>query len=452
MTLPDNFLWGNSTSSMQTEGANLADGKGASVYDMPGANPIWATAIDDYHRYPEDIALMDELGMNCYRFQISWSRVQPDGEGAFNEAGIQFYADLIDQLLAKGIEPMICLYHFDLPLALAEKYDGFGHPAVTDAFVRYAHEMLTRFSDKVTYWLTFNEQNLYGMPGAAKIAGVLHAEEDDALDMRIQHQVALAHARVSQDIHAHFPGVKLGAMIAYQQPYAASPLPDDAEVARVAKAFWDTNVVSLMTGGGYVPEVAAWLRHHGLTDLLNPTDLATLAAAKSDFMSFSYYSSIVLSANHIPLGTAPSAYAVGVVPNPTLRANEWQWQVDPLGFKAAMLELFNQTELPLFPIENGIGVDEVQPVDGVIQDTYRIDYHRTHLQMLKDVVEQNDVPVIGYLGWGLIDIPSSQGNMKKRYGVVYVDRTNTDVGTLKRTKKASFDWLARAIKSNGREL
>lgn len=454
--LPTNFLWGNSTSSMQTEGAWNEDGKGQSVYDIKPAtanSSDWKVAVDAYHRYPEDIQLMHELGMNCYRFQISWSRVQPDGEGAFNEAGIAFYQKLIDELLAAGIEPMICLYHFDMPLKLAEKYNGFVNHEVVEAFFRYAKKMVDTFGDQVKYWITFNEQNLYGFGEAFNCAGYLKGDKSLHDLYQIQHNVALAHAKVANYIHSlDNKQIQIGGMEAFQEAYPATPNPKDVEAVRRFKEFTDYNLIKIFTEGHYSKEVLQFMTAQGLDDILKSDELAELAKTRSDFMSFSYYATSTLDSTQIPAGTAPNYFgSVGAKKNPYLSANEWGWQIDPQGFYGVLMDLSNRTGLPIFPIENGIGVREHWDGQHTIDDDYRIDYHREHIQALKNAV-RDGANVIGYLGWGLIDIPSSKGNVDKRYGVVYVNRTNQELRDLKRVPKKSFYWLQQVIKSNGTEL
>lgn len=453
--LPTNFLWGNSTSSMQTEGAWDADGKGKSVYDVREATDNtsdWKVAIDDYHRYPEDVALMKEMGMNCYRFQIAWSRVQPDGEGAFNEQGIQYYQHLIDELLAAGIEPMICLYHFDLPLNLAEKYNGFVDRRVVDAFFEYAKKMVDTFGNQVKYWITFNEQNLYGFSEAFKCSGYLKGNRSLRDLYQIQHHVALAHAKVANYIHSLNGNALIGGMEAFQEAYPATPNPKDVEAVRRFKEFTDYNLIRIFTTGEYSPEVVRYMQQQHIDDILKPDELRELSQTRSDFMSFSYYATATIDSTKIPVGTAPNYYgSVGAKKNSYLQANEWGWQIDPQGFYGILMDLYNRTELPIFPIENGIGVREEWDGEHTIEDDYRINYHRDHIQALKDAVHDG-ANVIGYLGWGLIDIPSSAGNVDKRYGVVYVNRTNHELRDLKRVPKRSFYWLQQVIKTNGATL
>ncbi|WP_332237270.1 glycoside hydrolase family 1 protein [Sporolactobacillus sp. KGMB 08714] len=452
MTLltPD-FFWGNSTSSIQTEGAAHEGGKGPSLYDLKHetANSAdWNTAIDEYHRYAEDISLMKDLGMNFYRFQVSWSRVQPRGEGDFNEEGIAFYHRLVDELLAAGIQPMICLYHFDLPLLLAEKYNGFVNRKVVDAFYIFARRMIDEFAGQVAYWITFNEQNLYSLPAAFKQSGYLTGDQTPYELYQIQHHIALAHAKVANYIHTQYPELQIGGMLAYQEFYPATPNPQDIEAVRRFQEFVDFNLLRLFTEGRYSDEVIAYMKHHQLYDILKEAELAEISLTRSDFISFSYYATATMDSCLIPIDAMPNNYsALGQKKNPYLRANEWGWQIDPQGFYKVLMDLSNRTHLPVFPIENGIGVREKWDGVNLIEDNYRIDYHREHIRALKQAVSDG-ANVIGYLGWGLIDIPSSQGDVEKRYGVVFVNRNNHELLDLKRVPKRSYRWLKQVIASN----
>lgn len=449
-----NFLWGNSVSSMQTEGAYNEGGKGPSVYDLvqPGEHRSdWKVAVDDYHRYPEDFDLMKDLGMNCYRFQISWSRVQPDGEGAFNEEGIQFYRDFIDGLLARGIEPMICLYHFDMPLNLAQKYQGFMSRHVVDAFVRYGEKMVDLFGDKVKYWLTFNEQNLYSMPGCAKIAGALETPETLENIFTISHHVMVAHAKIANYLHEK-TDAQIGGMLAYTELYPATAKPRDNFYTEQLNQFYNYNLLDAFTGRGYVPAFLNVIKQHNFK-MIAPGDLALIKAQHSDFLPFSYYRSTTVSADNITdLEDLLCHSGQFYVDNPYLETTEWDWQIDALGFRNIIVKMWNRYRLPIFPIENGIGVIEEWNGHDEIQDDYRIVYHREHLQAMKDAMFIDGAQVIGYLGWGLIDILSSQGDMRKRYGVVYVNRTNHDLRDMKRVPKKSYHWLKHVIATNGADL
>lgn len=452
--MPKGFLWGNSVSSMQTEGGYNEGGKGKSVYDTYPAtenSSDWKVAIDDYHNYPEDLDLMANQGMNCYRFQISWSRVNPEGDGEFNEEGIKFYDNLINELLARHIEPMICLYHFDIPLHLAEKYNGFLDRHVVEAFIKYGEKMVDCFGDRVKYWITFNEQNLYSSPEAFRISGYLKGAKTDDELYQITHHVMLAHAGVANYLHKQTDDL-IGGMLAYSEVYPASALPKDVQYARQIDEFSNRNLLDVFVHGHYSNEVLTFVKNHNINMDFTDADQEIFNQLSSDFIAFSYYQSVTVSSSIIPDGTLPNYYLeVGGKENPFLKVSEWGWSIDPLGFRDILTKTYNSYGLPMFPIENGIGVRE--KYDGhEIQDDYRINYHRAHIQAMKDAMFEDGVAVIGYLGWGLIDIPSSSGNMEKRYGMVYVNRGNHDLRDMKRIPKKSYGWFKKVIASNGNDL
>lgn len=452
--LPKDFFWGNSTSSMQTEGAWNVDGKGLSVYDLKPATKEtsdWHDGIDAYHNYEQDINLMANQGMNFYRFQISWSRVDPNGDGNFNEAGIAFYDRLINALLKRNIKPMICLYHFDMPLALAKKYNGFLSRPVVSAFVRYGIEMVKRFGDRVKYWVTFNEQNLYHTSEVFNISGYLTGDKTVNEMYQISHHVMLAHAGVANYIHEQTDCL-VGGMLAYSEVYPATANPKDILYARQIDEFLNRNLLDAFVYGRYSNEVMNYVRNHKIEMDYQLNDDETLIKVTSDFIAFSYYRSDTVDSTEVPAGTVPNQYLdFGLKRNPYLQTSEFGWQIDPLGFRDVLTKVYNQYCVPMFPIENGIGFRE-EYTGKEIQDDYRIDYMRNHIQAMKEAILEDGVEVLGYLGWGLIDIPSSSGNMDKRYGTVYVNRTNHDLKDLKRIPKKSYWWLQRVIKSNGESL
>ena len=305
-SLPANFLWGNSVSSMQTEGAWNEGGKGMSVYDIREAGENisdWKVATDSYHRYREDFDLMQDLGMNCYRFQISWSRVCPQGDGAFNDEGIAFYDRFIDDLIARGIEPMICLYHFDMPLALAQEYNGFNDRRVMEAFIRYGKKMIDCFGDRVKYWLTFNEQNIFHMPEAFRISGYLKGEQTLRELYELQHHAMVAHMSLTEYLHQTKPGQLMGGMLAHQLIYPATCKPRDIFCAQQYDEFLNQNLLRVFAGQGYSPAVMAVVEQEGFGDIYRDEDLALLARTKNDYMAFSYYASKTLDSDAIPEGT-----------------------------------------------------------------------------------------------------------------------------------------------------
>jgi len=457
-TLKQNFLWGNSVSSMQTEGAWDKGGKGLSVYDVREATEFssdWKVATDSYNRYTEDFDLMKEMGMNCYRFQISWSRVNPQGNGDWNEEGIAFYDQFINELIARDIEPMICLYHFDMPLNLAQKYNGFLSREVVEAFNRYGEEMLKRFGHKVKYWITLNEQNLYSASNKAfKYAGYLEGEQTLEELYMISHNIMMAHTRFSNYLQANYPQCQVGGMLTYVEAYPLTSRPEDIFMARQVDEFFNHNLLEAFTNGRYSTEVLAFMKENNLDHVILEGDLEEMAQMRSDFLAFSYYASHAIDSTLVPDGTPVNDYwAVGFTKNPYVEATEgWGWQIDPLGFRNILTKLSNRYKLPLFPIENGIGVEEEWDGVNEIADDYRIAYHQAHIQAMKDAVAYDGVDVIGYLGWGLIDILSSQGDMRKRYGMVYVNRTNHDMRDLARVPKKSFYWMQQVTATNGDNL
>lgn len=456
MSLRENFYWGNSVSSMQTEGGWDQGGKSLSVYDVREASENtsdWHFANDNYNTYEEDLDFIEDLGMNMYRFQISWSRVVEDGDGKFNEEGIEYYNKFIDALIERNIEPMICLYHFDMPLKLAEEYNGFLSREVTEAFVRYGKEMIKRFGHKVKHWLTFNEQNFYQLdPHAFQLGGYLKGNQTLEELYQIQHNVAMAHAYIANYIHEN-TDCKISGMVMYQEVYPATSHPKDIFIARQFDEFANHNLLEVFVHGRYPDSFWAAVKNNDIDLKLQEGDLEILSKVYSDYLTFSYYQSLVIDHRNIPEDVLPNQYLIyGQKDNPHLEASEWNWQIDPLGFRNVINKLHARYKLPIFPIENGIGVIEEWDGENPIQDDYRIEYMRDHIQALKDAVKIDGAEVIGYLGWGLIDILSSQGDMRKRYGVVYVNRTNHDLRDMKRVPKKSYEWLKEVIKTNGEEI
>lgn len=448
----NDFLWGNSVSSMQTEGAWNLDGKGLSVYDVKEATSNtsdWKVATDVYHRYEEDIRLMKEMGMNCYRFSISWSRIFPNGDGEVNEDGIAFYEKLIDTLRAYDIEPMICLYHFDMPLHLASEYQGFASRYVMDAFVNYGSLVIDRFKDRVKYWLTFNEQNVFGW---SVDHGGCTLPVSEKLIYQVNHHVLMAHAKVVNYLRKVAPECQIGGMIATQLFYPASSQPEDEMAAKLVDESMNQFFLEVFTHGQYPTFMLNYFQQKDCYPQMHNSDLEELEESTCDFLAFSYYASGTISAEDIHEETPLYQYLdLGKRKNPYLTETEWGWQIDPVGFKYILIDMHNRYKLPIFPIENGIGVQETQPENDIIYDDYRIEYHRNHIKEMQKAIDFG-VHCIGYLGWGLIDILSSKGEMKKRYGMVYVNRGEHELRDLRRIPKKSFYWMQQVTESNGSSI
>ncbi|MCD7034543.1 glycoside hydrolase family 1 protein [Metabacillus sp. GX 13764] len=445
--IPEGFLWGGAVTSFQTEGAWNEGGKGPSIVDarpVPEGFSDWHTAVDFYHRYKEDIALYKEMGFNAYRTSISWSRIFPDGEGEPNEEGLQFYDDVFDEMLANGIQPVITLYHFDAPLALAEKYNGFASREVVELFDHYVRTVFTRYRDKVKYWLTFNEQNLF--LGQPKLLGVtLRDEKDEALRYQAVHNALVAHAKAVKALHEIIPDGKMAGMITYMTTYPISSKPEDVLASVRANELLNNFCLEVFSRGEYPGYVLKDLERKGITPVFEEGDEALLKENTVDYLSISYYQSKV--AQH----TDEEVIVPELLPNPHLQSNEWGWAIDPIGLRVAVKDMYDRYQLPIFITENGIGVREELDENGTVKDDYRIDYLREHIKQMKLAMEEG-VDIFGYLTWGATDLLSSQGEMKKRYGFIFVNRDETDLRDLNRYKKKSFDWYQKVIRSNGAEL
>ncbi|OUM91381.1 glycoside hydrolase family 1 protein [Caldibacillus debilis] len=446
--IPDGFLWGGAVTSFQTEGAWNEDGKGPSIVDarpVPEGFSDWKVAVDFYHRYKEDIQLFKELGFNAYRTSISWSRIFPDGEGEPNEKGLEFYDNLFDELLANGIQPVITLYHFDLPLALAQKYNGFLSRKVVDLFEKYARTVFQRYRNKVKYWITFNEQNLIlTEPELWGVTLPTHPQERESLIYQLCHNVFVAHAKAVKALHEIIPDGKMGGMITYLTTYPATCKPEDALANAKAKEYLIDFFLDTFIRGQYPKYMMNELEKKDIIPKFEDGDLELLKDHTIDYISISYYQSKIVS------DKGGSVFS-GISNNPHLETTEWGWAIDPIGLRIALKDMYARYQMPIFITENGIGVKEELNENNTVEDDYRIDYLRKHIEQMKLAMEEG-VQVIGYLIWGSTDILSSKGEMKKRYGLIYVNRDEKDLKDLKRYKKKSFYWFQKVIATNGREL
>lgn len=447
--IPEGFLWGGAVTSFQTEGANNDGGKGPSIVDarpVPEGYSDWNVAIDFYNLYKEDIALFKELGFNAYRTSIAWTRIFPDGEGEVNEEGLQFYDDLFDELIANGIQPVVTLYHFDLPLPLAEKYNGFASRKVVDLFDRYVRTVFERYRDKVKYWLTFNEQNLvltHTDLWGVKLDG---AENEEALRYQVTHNAFIAHAKAVKALHEIVPGGKMAGMVTYMTTYPVTCKPEDAIANMKAKELLNDFYFDVFAHGEYPTYVTSQLEKKGIMPFFEKGDAELLRENTVDYLSISYYQSQAVKHTEEVSSVIP-----GVIPNPHLETNEWGWAIDPIGLRVALKDMYARYKLPIFITENGIGVREELNEKNTVEDDYRIEYLREHIKQMKIAMEEG-VEIFGYLTWGSTDLLSSQGEMKKRYGFVYVNRDETDLRDLNRYRKKSFNWFKKVISSNGQEL
>ena len=459
---PKDFLWGASTSAFQVEGAYKEDGKGLSAADVASFKNSdqyadTKVAADFYHRYQEDIAMMAELGLKSYRFSINWTRILPNGDDETpNEAGIAFYHRIFDELDRYGIEPIVTLYHFDMPQHLIEKYNGWASRACIDDFVRYAEICFKAFGKRAKYWLTINEQNL--MARKDKLLGLekFDPSERDKARHQMNHHMFLAGALAIKLFHSLCPEGKIGPTFAYLPSYPLTCKPEDMIAAMEADNFYNYYLTDIHVLGKYPAYYLNFLKEHGWEPEFRPEDADILADACPDFIGFNYY--LTYAAEYYPADAAHADYnsilhlAVPghfhYVDNPYLKATEYGWQIDPVGFRRALMELHQRYHLPLMVTENGMGTHDVLDEDGYIHDDYRIEYLKNHIAEMGKAVHDG-VELISYNTWTFIDVVSSSDGFQKRYGLVYVDREELDKKELKRIRKDSFYWYQKMIQRNG---
>lgn len=466
-TFPDGFLWGGATAANQIEGAYLTDGKGLSIQDvMPGGIMSPPTAeptpdnlklegIDFYHRYAEDIALFAEMGFSVFRFSIAWSRIFPRGdESEPNEAGLAFYDRVLDELEKHGIEPLVTISHYETPLHLAQQYDGWTSRELIEFYERYCRVLFERYGSRVKYWLTFNEIN--ALVHAPLLAGGIltpKAELSPSQLYQAMHHELVASARATRLAHELMPGSQVGCMIIAIPTYPLTPDPADVLAASRAShtnlAFGDVHC-----RGEYPGYFLRHLREEGIELDITDEDRAILREHTVDFVSFSYYMSVCESGDP-EVKASGAGNIMGGIPNPTLEASQWGWQIDPVGLRLVLSEYWERWQKPLFIVENGLGArDELVEVDGAptVLDDYRIDYLNDHLVQAREAI-RDGVDLLGFTSWGPIDLVSaSTAQMSKRYGFIYVDRDNDGHGTLARYRKKSFGWYRDLIASNGATL
>lgn len=469
------FLWGGATAANQCEGGYGEGGKGPGTVDVipagPDRFPVMRgekdyrnlpensffparEAIDMYHRYREDIALFAEMGFKCYRFSFAWSRIFPTGEEEEpNEEGLAFYESFIDELLKYNIEPVVTICHFDIPLALEQKYGSWKNRKLIDCYLRYCETIFRRFKGKVKYWITFNEINmLLHLPFLG--AGIRFEEGEDPVRVKYQaaHNELVASALATGLAHEIDPQYQVGCMLAAGNFYPYSCNPKDVWEG-MRKDRENYFFIDVQARGEYGCYARKMFEREGVAPEMGVDDLEILKKNTVDFISLSYYSSRCASTDAEIVAKSTAGNVMKSVRNPYLNVSEWGWQIDPLGLRITLNTLYDRYQKPLFIVENGLGaVDRIEE-DGSIRDDYRIQYLKAHIEALKQAVEDDGVEVLGYTPWGCIDLVSaSTGEMKKRYGFIYVDKDNDGNGTLERRRKDSFYWYKKVIDSNGDDL
>lgn len=462
---PENFFWGASTSAYQVEGAALEDGKGPSCQDVkeiPEGTSDLSVSVDHYHHYKEDIALMAEMGFKSYRFSISWTRILPEGTGEVNPQGIAFYNNLIDECLKYDIEPIVTMFHFDMPAKLDERGSWSNRESI-DWFADFAKVLFENFGDRVKYWLTINEQNMLTLVGP--VIGTLYVPEGtDNLTREIykqNHHQLVAQAKAMQLCHDMLPEAKIGPAPNISLVYAASSKPEDVLASQNFNAIRNWLYLDAAVYGVYNNLVWSYLEEYDATPEVTEEDLAIMKAGKPDFIGFNYYNTATAAASD---GTESEftthadqqskqgvANVFRTVDNPNLPKTEFGWEIDPMGFRATVREMYSRYRLPLLVTENGLGAYDTLTEDGKIHDTYRIKYLQDHIEQIQLAISDG-VDMMGYNPWSAIDLISTHEGIKKRYGFIYVDRDEFDLKNLKRYRKDSFYWYQRVIATNGADL
>lgn len=463
---PKDFLWGGAVAANQCEGAYNEGGKGLSVQDvMPNGiksppekevskSNLKLDGINFYHRYKDDIKLFAEMGFKVFRTSIAWSRIFPNGDDdAPNEEGLEFYDNLFDECLKYGIKPLVTLSHYEPPLALSEKYNGWLDRRTISFFERYAKTVFERYKDKVKYWLTFNEIN--AILKAPFMCGAIMTEREKLTESdlytAIHHQL-VASASVTKLCHEIIPDSKVGCMILGVTVYPLTPSPDDV-IKTMLRDRETYQFAHIHARGEYPSYLLKYFKKNNVTVDITPSDKEILKNTV-DFISFSYYSSICESADNNAKMTGGNL-SKGFI-NPYLKSTDWGWQIDPKGLRYTLTKLYDLYSLPLFISENGLGAEDklTKTVNGekTVNDDYRIEYLNAHLVEVEKAIDDG-VPVFGYTSWGCIDIVSaSTAEMKKRYGYIYVDRNDDGSGSFERYKKKSFYWYKKIIETNGEAL
>lgn len=479
---PQGFLWGGATAANQCEGGYNEGGKGLGVPDiMTGgtvSEPRHITdgilpeyhypsheAVDMYHHYLDDIKLFGEMGFKCYRMSINWSRIYPNGdETTPNPEGVEFYRQVFKACREQGIEPMVTLSHYELPYGLSKNYGGWKNPKLIEFYLNYARTVMTEYRGLVKYWLTFNEINCLLMGGFGGVMGggmvpeglkdvamTFGATDWDDPQARFDalHNQFLASAKCVVMAHEIDPANKVGCMIAGNVTYPRTCNPVDVLKAQREQRENNFYCGDVQVRGAYPAWAPSVWKREGVTIEVSEEDAATLKAGTVDFYSFSYYMSSTASADP---KASEGGNIFGGAGNPYLEKSDWGWAIDPEGLKYYLEEVYDRYQIPLMIVENGLGaVDEVE-ADGSIHDPYRIDYLRRHIRQMDEAIADG-VDLMGYTMWGCIDLVSaSTGEMKKRYGFIYVDKDNDGNGTLERSRKDSFHWYKKVIASNGEDL
>ncbi len=471
------FLWGGAVAACQIEGAYDADGRGLStsdihaydvnmnrkkvkerggtlekikkaVNDREGYYPK-RFGIDFYHTYKEDLKLLKELGFKAFRTSISWSRIFPEGDEEMpNEKGLEFYDRLIDEIIKNGMEPVITMYHYDIPLALVTKYGGFASRKVVDFYVKYAKVLLERYKGRVKYWIACNQINYVPVVKFGSLGIYDDQTSPDKMKELVYqavHNQFVGCALVKKAAMEIDPDAKIGTMISDEIYYPASCKPVDV-VFTLKKNRMQYFFTDVQFRGEYPGYALRYFEESGIDLKMQSGDEEILRAYTMDYLAISYYYTKILDAEKNTMVPFDG------LQNPYLESTPWEWRADPLGCYYCISEYWDRYQKPIMIAENGFGALDKVEEDGSIHDGYRISFLRRHIEQIKETVKDG-ADVFAYLSWAPIDMVSSSSNeMSKRYGYIYVDQDDFGNGTKKRMKKDSFYWYQKVIRTNGDDL
>lgn len=469
--LKNDFLWGGATAANQIEGEYNNYGKGLSTADfLPGSirkkylfNPKEMletkfdfypsyNAIRFYDYYKEDIKLFAEMGFKCYRMSISWARIFPNGNDEKpNELGLKFYDDVFDECLKYGIEPVVTLSHFEMPIRLVNDYNGWVSKDLIGFFEKYCRCVFERYKNKVKYWITFNEVNSVTKLHYHSGGTILNKDDNpDKIGYQLLHNQAVASALAVKACHEIITDSKIGCMMQYSPIYPYSCHPNDVLAANHLERDRELFALDLFVKGKYPYYTKRLFKQLNIVLDIDENELELLEKYPTDFISISYYMSLAYARDEFVAEQTEGNIMMGLK-NPHLESSEWGWQIDPVGLRLSLNRLYELYKVPIFIVENGLGVKE-ELKNETVEDNYRIAYLSSHIAQIKEAVEDG-VEVMGYCMWGPMDIVSnSTGEMSKRYGFIYVDVNDDGSGTFKRYKKKSFHWYKKVIETNGEEL
>jgi 6-phospho-beta-glucosidase len=469
---PKEFLWGAASAAYQVEGAWNVDGKGPSNWDefvrIPGKTfkgTNGDVAVDHYHRYVEDVRLMAEMGMKAYRFSVAWARIFPNGKGELNEKGLDFYDNLINELKKYNIEPILTLYHWDLPQALQDEYGGWESREIVGDFTNYSVTLFKRFGDRVKYWVSLNEQNIFTGLGY-KLALHPPGVKDEKIFYQVNHHASLANASAIKEFRKYVPNGQIGPSFAYSPAYTFSSQPKDILAAENAEEFLNLWWMDVYAWGKYPKAAWNYLEGKGLAPKVEEGDFELLQAGKPDFMGVNYYRTTTYEENPLngvteghfnttgKKGTSEDTGIPGVyktIRNPNLEATNWDWEIDPTGLRIGLRRITNRYGLPMLISENGLGEYDTLKENDVVNDDYRIEYIQSHLKAVQEAITDG-VEMLGFCVWSFTDLLSWLNGFQKRYGFVYVNQDEEGDKDLRRIKKKSYHWYKDVIQSNGENL